>query len=142
MITKRSKCFSSHKMFVYFAPSMYKWSATAFLLFKRCYIRYHKNLFQTFSSSKPNYRNLLKNFSCSLPSANSKCISDSTFLSFRKTGWHVKLKTSLLLFHIRLHLFKTSYLENFLALRIWLLTNLSLQTRPFRYTFNSLHRLS
>ena len=63
LCTERSKCFSSNNMFAYFAPSTSAWSATAFLLFKGCYLRSHKNIFQTFCSSKPNYRNLLKDLS-------------------------------------------------------------------------------
>ena len=39
--TKRSKFFSSHKMFAYFAPSTSSWSARAFLLFK-CVCMYVK----------------------------------------------------------------------------------------------------
>ena len=85
--TERSKCFSSHNMFAYFAPSTATWSARAFLLFNRCYFCSHKNIFQTFSSSKPNYRNLLKNLSMFSSGVNSKGISDSTFLSFKCTGW-------------------------------------------------------
>ena len=61
--TERSKCFSSYNMFAYFAPSTSTWSARAFFLFKRCYLRSPKNIFQTFSSSKANYRNPLKNLS-------------------------------------------------------------------------------
>ena len=63
LCTERSKCFSSNNMFAYFAPSTSAWSATAFLLFKRCYLHSHKNIFQTFCSSKPNYRKLLKDLS-------------------------------------------------------------------------------
>ena len=61
--TERSKCFSSNNMFAYFAPGTSTWSATAFLLFKGCYLRSHKNIFQTFCSSKPKYRNILKDLS-------------------------------------------------------------------------------
>ena len=45
--SERSKCFSSYNMFAYFAPSTSTWPATAFLFFKRCYFRSHKNVFQT-----------------------------------------------------------------------------------------------
>ena len=124
--TERSKCSSSHKIFAYFAHSTSKWSVTAFLLFKRCYLAITRTSFKLLALLNPIIGTFSKTFPCSLSGVNSKCISDSTFLSFRKTGWYVILKTSLLLFHISLHLFKTSNLENFLALRIWLLTNLSL----------------
>ena len=69
---------------------------------------------------------LSKTFPCSRSGVNSKCISDSTLLSFESTGWWVTLKTNLLLFPTLFHLFKTSDLENFLALRLCPLINLSL----------------
>ena len=77
LCTERCKCFSSNKMFAYFAPSTSSGSATASLLFKGRYLHSHKNIFQTFCSSKP------ITFPCSLWY---KCISisESTFLSFGK----------------------------------------------------------
>ena len=85
--TERSKCFGSHNMFAYFGPSTSTWSATAFLLFKRCYFCSHKNVFQTFSSSNPIVEILWKTLPYSLSSVSSKCISDSKFLSFKNNGW-------------------------------------------------------
>ena len=61
MDTERSKCFGIHYMFAYFARRTSTWSVTTFLLFKRWYFYSHKNVFQIFSSSKPNYSNFLKN---------------------------------------------------------------------------------
>ena len=91
-----SKCFSSHNRFAYFAPSTFPWPTTASLLF----LSSQKSVFQTFISSKLNYRNLLKNHPCFLTGVNGKCISDSKFLSFRNTEWYVILKTKLLSFLI------------------------------------------
>ena len=87
LCTKRSKCFNSNNMFAYFAPITSAWSATAFLLFKPCYLRPHKNIFQTFCSSKLNYRNLLKDLSMFSVSVNNNCIPESTVLSFENTEW-------------------------------------------------------
>ena len=63
-----------------------------------------------------------KTFPCFLSGANSKFILDSTF--FESTGLYVILKTNLFLFPTLFCFFKTSDLENFLALGICLLTNL------------------
>ena len=46
-----------------FTPSTLTQCARAFLLFERFYLHSHKHIFQTFSSSKINYRNPLKNLS-------------------------------------------------------------------------------
>ena len=85
---------------------------------------------------------LSKTFPCSLSGLNSKCISDSTFLSFKSSGWYIILKTNLLLFPTLFRLFKTSDIENLIASRICPLTNLSLEPFPFSHTSKSLHRLS
>ena len=83
LCTERCKRFSSNKMFAYFAPSTSSGSAAASLLFKECYLHSHKNIFQTFCSSKPIIGTFSKTFPCSLWY---KCISisESTFLSFGK----------------------------------------------------------
>ena len=51
---------------------------------------------------------LSKTFQCSLLGVNSKCISESRFLSFERTGWEVILKTNLLLFPTLFRLLDTS----------------------------------
>ena len=81
--TERYKCFSSHKMFAYFAPSNSIWSTTAFLLFKKCYFPSHKNVFQIILPVlNPIIGIFSKTFPCFLSGVNSKCISDSMFLNF------------------------------------------------------------
>ena len=59
--TERSKCFGSYNMLAYFAPTTPSWFTTALFLFERCYFHFRKKLFQAFSSSKLNYRNLFEN---------------------------------------------------------------------------------
>ena len=86
LCTERSKCFGSNNMFAYFAPSTSAWSATAFLLFKGCYLRSHKNIFQIFALLNPIIGTFSKTFPCSLTGVNNKCISESIFLSFENTG--------------------------------------------------------
>ena len=83
--TERSKCFGSHNIFAYFAPSSSTWSARAFLLLKRCYLRCHKNTFQTFSSSvgitigNPTIGIFSRTFPCSLSGVNSKLFQTGHF---------------------------------------------------------------
>ena len=56
-------------------------SARDFLIFKRCYLRSHKNIVQAFLALlNPTIGILAKTFPSSLSGGNSKCISDSTFL--------------------------------------------------------------
>ena len=61
--TERSKCFNGHKIFAYFAPCTFTWSATTSLLFKRCYFRSPKSVYQNFSSSTSNNWNLFQSLS-------------------------------------------------------------------------------
>ena len=82
--TERSKCFSSHNMFACFAPSTSTWSATAFFLFKRCYVRSHKNIFQLLALLNLIIGIFSRVFSCSLPGINNMCISDSTLVQVSK----------------------------------------------------------
>ena len=83
-------------MFACFSSSTFTWSVSVLLLFKRCYHSSHKNVFQTFSFSNPNYRNLLTNPG-SLSGVNTKCVPESKVLSFKNT-YNVILKTNLLSF--------------------------------------------
>lgn len=78
-----------------------------------------------------------KSFPYSLSGVHSKCISDSIALSFENTGC-VILKRNLLLFLIHVCFFKTSDHENFLALRICPLNNLSLYLCYFSHNSNLL----
>ena len=81
--------------------------------FKRCFLNSHRNVFQHFSSSKLNYRNLPKTFPRSLSGVNSKCLSDNIVLGFENAVWYVIFKTNLLSFLIGFRLLKTSDLWNF-----------------------------
>ena len=128
LVNERSKCFSSHNMFAYFAPSISTWSTTTFLLF-RCYLLPHKKVFLN-----PIMAALSKTFLCFLSGVQSKCISDSAFLSFKNTRY-VILKTNLLFpIHFCLKLPASKW--------ICALITLSLQPSSFNHTYNSLHCLS
>ena len=76
--TERSKCFSSHNMFAYFAPYFF-FSREATFALTRIY-------FKLLALLKVAVGIFFKDFPCSLSSVNSKCISNSTFLSFEITG--------------------------------------------------------
>lgn len=81
--------------------------------FKRCFLNSHRNVFQHFSSSKLNYRNLPKTFPRSLSGVNSKCLSDNIVLGFENAVWYVIFKTNLLSFLIGFRFWKRPTSEIF-----------------------------